>query len=71
MKEILSLLPLKLLTNKCHVICFLALNIFVSIPFMLEAQNPDINSSLENKVIKRIPTEANQGVAVDENYYTP
>ena len=69
MKEILSLLPLKLLENKCQVICCLVFSIFVSIPFMLKSQNSDISSSAENKVIKRIPSKANQGVAVDENYY--
>ena len=65
----LSLQPLKLLVNKYQIICCLVLSILFYIPFLLEAQNPDINFSPKNKVIKRIPTKANQGVAVDKNYY--
>jgi hypothetical protein len=39
------------------------------IPFLLQAQNQEFNSGSKNEVIIKIPTEANQGVAVDKNYY--
>lgn len=69
MKEILPLQHLKLFANICQIFCLLSLPFLFFSPFLLKAQNPDINSSPKNKVIKRIPTKANQGVAVDENYY--
>jgi hypothetical protein len=60
MKEILLIQHLKLFANICQIFCLLSLPILVFSPFLLKAQN---------KVIKRIPTDANQGIAVDKNYY--
>jgi len=40
-------------------------SILLVLSLIIDAQT----SVIKNKVIKRVPTEANQGVAVDENYY--
>jgi hypothetical protein len=63
--NIFDIIGMKIEHRAKRIYCVVVFVNLLLIPFLFNSQNVDS----KNKVVKKVPTEANQGVAVDKNYY--